>query len=225
MPCSCCAFLDTAERQFTKKKAASEIARYRKKGPRPTTRLLRDGLVKAGSVQGTVLDIGGGIGALTFELLDRGVTRALIVDASPAYLAAASDEATRRGCAGATSVVPGDFVTLSEELASADLVTLDRVVCCYPTYQPLLHKAVQHAARRFAYSYPRNRWFVRLWVRIDNALRRWRSNPFRTFVHPPSEMQRIVEAAGFRLANRRCTLTWSADVFVKTSATPIRDRG
>jgi SAM-dependent methyltransferase len=217
MPCSRCAFLDTAEQQFTEKKAASEIARYRTKGPGPTTRLLRDGLVNAGSVEGTVLDIGGGVGALSFELLDRGVEHAVIVDASRAYLAAASDEADRRGRASATSTLPGDFVALSGQVPSADLVTLDRVVCCYQMYEPLLVEASQHAVRRFAYSYPRNRWFVRLWVRIDNALRRWRSNPFRTFVHPPCEMQRIVEAAGFRLASRRCTSVWSADVFVKAA--------
>jgi SAM-dependent methyltransferase len=224
MPCSCCAFLNATERQFSQKKAESEIARYREKGPGPTTRLLRDGLVNTGAVEGTVLDIGGGVGALSFELLDRGVTRAIIVDASPAYLAAASDEASRRGRAAVTSVVPGDFVTISEQLPAGDLVTLDRVVCCYPMYEPLLREALQHAGRRFAYSYPRDRWFVRFRVWLENTLRRWRSNPFRTFVHPPSEMQRIVEAAGFRLASRRDTLTWSADVFVKAAAAPIPDR-
>jgi SAM-dependent methyltransferase len=218
MPCFCCAFVADAEGMFTQKKAAVEITRYHQKGPRPTTRLLRDGLVNAGSVQGTVLDIGGGVGALSFELLDRGVTHAVIVDASQAYFAAASEEAARRGRAGATSVVAGDFVALSGQLPSADLVTLDRVVCCYPMYEPLLAEALRHAARRFAYSYPRDRWSVRLWVRIDNALRRWRSNPFRTFVHPPSEMQRIIEAAGFTLSSRRRTPAWAADVFVKGSA-------
>jgi SAM-dependent methyltransferase len=217
MPCSCRTFIDGAEGMFTHKKAVAEIAHYRRKGPRPTTRLLRDGLVKAGYVEGTVLDIGGGVGALSFELLSRGLTRAVIVDASRAYLAAASDEAHERGRAGAISIVRGDFVALSEQLPPADLVTLDRVVCCYPQYEPLLKEALQHAVRRFAYSYPRNRWFVRFSVRIENALRRWWSNPFRTFVHPPDEMERIVEAAGFRLASRRCTPAWSADVFVKGS--------
>ena len=123
-----------------------------------------------------------------------------------------------------TSVVPGDFVMISDQLPPGDLVTLDRVVCCYPMYEPLLREALQHAIRRFAYSYPRDRWFVRFRVWLENTLRWWRSNPFRTFVHPPSEMQRIVEAAGFRLANRRYTLTWSADVFVKAAAAAIPNR-
>jgi magnesium-protoporphyrin O-methyltransferase len=217
MPCSCCGFSDTAEQQFTPKKAASEIARYRKKGPGPTTRLLRDGLVSAGSIAGTVLDVGGGVGALSFELLDRGAQGAVIVDASSAYLAVAAEEAGRRGRSGETQVVAGDFVAISRQLPTAALVTLDRVVCCYPEYEALLQRAVEHAERQFAYSYPRGRWYVRRAVWLENALRRWRGNPFRTFVHSPAAMQRIVEAAGFKLANRRCTLTWSADVFVRSS--------
>jgi 2-polyprenyl-3-methyl-5-hydroxy-6-metoxy-1,4-benzoquinol methylase len=44
-----------------------------------------------------VLDIGGGLGILSLELLDAGFSRAVVVDASSAYLAAASEEATRRG--------------------------------------------------------------------------------------------------------------------------------
>ena len=50
---------------------------------------------------------------------------------------------------------------------------------------------------------------------VENAMRRRRSNPFRTFVHSPLDMNRIIERAGFELASRRCTLMWSADVFVK----------
>ena len=50
---------------------------------------------------------------------------------------------------------------------------------------------------------------------LENALRQWRGNPFRTFVHPPSDMMRIIEDAGFRLASRGRTPAWSCDVFVK----------
>jgi len=215
MACACCAFPDTAERQFTRQKAAAEMTRYRRKGPGPTTRLLRDGLVRAGLIEGTLLDVGGGVGALSFELLDRGVARAVIVDASPAYLAVASEEAVRRGRSTTTEFVRGDFVRASDQLTPADVVTLDRVVCCYPFYEPLLEQALRHAKRGFAVSYPRDRWYVSIGVWFENAVRKRRANPFRTFVHSPPAMQRMIEGAGFELASRRCTLTWSADVFVK----------
>jgi hypothetical protein len=37
-------------------------------------------------------------------------------------------------------------------LPVATIVTLDRVVCCYPLYDQLLSQAVRHADRGFAFS-------------------------------------------------------------------------
>jgi hypothetical protein len=217
MACSCCAFGNTADEHFNADKVAKELARYRRKGPGPTTRLLRDGIASAGAGQGTVLDIGGGLGILSLDLLDAGLSRAVVVDASSAYLAAASEEAIRRGRSGLTAFVHGDFLAVAAELAPATVVTLDRVVCCYPSYEPLLSTALELARTAFAISYPRDRWFVRAGMWLENAMRRRRGNPFRTFVHPPSEMMRIIEGSGFTLARRERTPAWSADVFVKSS--------
>ena len=109
----------------------------------------------------------------------------------------------------------GDFIRVSDQLTSADVVTLDRVVCCYPFYEPLLEQALQHAERGFAFSYPRDRWYVRINVWFENALRRWRTNPFRMFVHSPSLMEILVKRAGFELVSRHRTLMSSAVVFRK----------
>ena len=94
---SCCSgSCSGIARQFDAKAAAGNLRRYQQKGPDQTTRLLREFVVQAG-VGDTVLDIGAGIGALSFELLARGVRSATAVDAAPAYLAAARSEAERRG--------------------------------------------------------------------------------------------------------------------------------
>src|SRR5688572_14465091 len=145
MVCSCCDFRDAANRQFTAEKAARELQAYRKGRLGPTTRLLRDGVVDLGLNQGSLLDIGGGVGALTFELLKRGMTKAVVADASPAYVAAAREEAQRRGQIESATIVHGDMLALAEQLPAADLVTLDRVVCCYPAYEPMLEEAARHA--------------------------------------------------------------------------------
>lgn len=217
---ACCGgFDDAVEGHFTEKRAAKELRRYRAQGAGVTTKLLRDGLAAAGLVKGTLLDVGTGVGALTFELLDRGMTSAVAVDASRAYLAAATAEATRRGQSDSTVFVHGDFVTLSAGLAIADTVTLDRVVCCYPSYQSLLEHALQHAGRTIALSYPRDRWFVRWVARAENAARRVAANPFRTFIHPVSQMQEVVGAAGFELVSRGQTRTWAADVYARRTPT------
>ena len=71
MSACCSAFECAADQHFNGRKAAEELKRYRTKGPGPTTRLLQQGLEQAGTLSGTLLDIGSGIGSLTFGLLER----------------------------------------------------------------------------------------------------------------------------------------------------------
>ena len=212
---TCCAIFDeTVDQQFTRKKAQQELQRYRQKGPGPTARLLLEGLTKAGVIKGALLDVGAGVGALTFELLDRGIARAIIVEASAAYAAAAGDESVRRGRTAHVELTRGDFVQVETTLPTAQVVTLDRVVCCYPSYEPLLSEALRHTERALALSYPRDRWYVRGVMRLDNALRS-RRNKFKTFVHPETRIWDLITRAGFDLVFRKHTFVWSADVFVR----------
>jgi hypothetical protein len=214
---TCCGFGGTAAQHFNSEKVEKELRKYRRYGPGVTTRKLRDGLVAAGLTRGTVLDVGGGPGALSLALLDAGMERAIVVDASSAYLAAASVEATRRERSSSNQFVHDDFLTVASDLGAATVVTLDRVVCCYPAYRQLLERSLERAERGLALSYPRDRWYVRFGMWCENALRRRRGNPFRTFVHPPAELQRTIVAAGFTLASRAQTMTWAADVFVRNT--------
>jgi magnesium-protoporphyrin O-methyltransferase len=177
--------------------------------------LLQEGIARAGALKGTLLDIGSGVGSLTFGLLERGVTRAVAVDASSAYNGVARQEAERLGRADAVQFVHGDFVTVATELPLATLVTLDRVVCCYPSYAPLLEAVLRHTDRCLALSYPRDVWYVRLGVKLENLQRRLAKNPFRTFVHPAVRMEQMIRAAGFALSSRRETWMWSVDVYTR----------
>jgi hypothetical protein len=205
-----------AERQFSAKRATQDLARYRAKGPGATTRLLLAGLAKAGPPRGPLLDIGSGVGALTFELLDQGMTSAVGVDLSEAYVAAAAQEAARRGRSSSTRFVQADFLDVVGQLPTADVVMLDRVVCCYPDCEGLLDVSLRRAGRYCGISYPRDLWYVRTWVAIQNVGRRLRGNPFRTFVHSPSVMEDVIRRAGFSLLSRGCTPTWCADVYRRT---------
>jgi SAM-dependent methyltransferase len=216
---ACCSIYgDVAGRQFDGKIASRDLDSYRKKGLGPTARLLRDLLADAGGVDGILLDVGSGIGGLTFELLERGVTHAIAVDASAAYLAAAAQEATRRDRLRAIDLVQGDFLDVAPRIPTATLVTLDRVICCYPSYEALLNESLRHAERLFAFSYPRGVWYVHAAIAVENRLRWLKRNPFRAFVHPVDRMTGIVERAGFKLVARRKTWQWSADVWARSSA-------
>jgi magnesium-protoporphyrin O-methyltransferase len=213
MSCCCSSVGAAAERQFSEKRATKDLAKYRAKGPGPTARLLLAGIAKAGPPQGRLLDVGSGVGALTFELLERGLTEAVGVDLSSAYVAAASGEAARRGRTDAVRFVHGDFVLIASQVLAADLVTLDRVVCCYPEYERLLDESARHASRCVALSYPRDVWYVRIWVGLQNLGRQLCRNPFRTFVHSASAVEHVIRREGFELVSRSCTRTWCADVY------------
>jgi hypothetical protein len=75
MPACCSTFERSADQQFTETHAIAELNQYGTKGPGPTTRLLQDGIARAGVLTGTLLDIGSGVGSLTFGLLERGTLR------------------------------------------------------------------------------------------------------------------------------------------------------
>jgi len=215
MACSDCDFTNAAGQHFSVKKAVQQIDGYRRGKLGPTTRLLRDGLEHAGVIKGALLDIGAGVGTLTFELLQRGITSAVAVDASDAYLAAAKEEAARRQLSESISFIKDDFATSAAGLPNFDVVTLDRVVCCYADYKTILREAAKRARVALAISYPRPVWFVRLGNGWDNAVRRLRSNPFRTFIHPVADIQRMILDSGFEMKTRSQTVAWSAEIYTR----------
>jgi SAM-dependent methyltransferase len=212
MPSCCSTFGDVADEFFSEQRAARDLARYRRKGPGSTTRLMLESITAAGASKGVLLDVGAGVGSLTFELLERGVTQAIAIDASAAYIRAATEEAARRRRADALQFVHGDFLAAASQLPLANVVTLDRVVCCYPHYEPLLLEAANHATDWLALSYPRDMWLSRAAMSLENAQRRWKRSPFRTFVHSAAAMEQVVRQSGFDLVSRRRTWMWSIDV-------------
>jgi magnesium-protoporphyrin O-methyltransferase len=216
MPCACADVGGAAERQFSEKRATKDLAQYRTKGPGSTTRLLLAGLATAGPLHGRLLDIGSGVGVLTFELLERGLTSAVGVDLSSAHVAIAAQEASRRGRSDATRFVHGDFLDVAGQLPSADVVTLDRVVCCYPEYERFLEESLRHTGRIFALSYPLDLWYVRTWVGLQNVGRAITQNAFRSFIHPVSAMEHVIRREGFTLVDRHSTRTWRGDVYTRS---------
>lgn len=213
MACCYTSVSGATERQFSERRATEDLAQYRAKGVGATGRLILAGLAKTGPLRGQLVDVGSGIGALTFELLDRGLTSAVGVDLSSAYVAAAVSEAARRGRSAAAQFIHGNFVDVAERLPAGDVVTLDRVICCYPDVDLLLDASLRRTDRYLALSYPRDVWYVRTWVGIQNLGRRIARNPFRTFMHSAPAMETRIRRAGFELFNRTCTRTWCADVY------------
>ena len=163
MAMSCCS-CEGIERQFGSRVAERELRRFRRRGPIRSTRLLLSeitGMV-ARVPSATLLDIGGGIGAIHHVLLDAGVREATQVDISSEYLNAARREATARGHIDRVRFIRGDVVELGPTLPSADVVTLDRVICCYPDMERLVSCAAEKTRDLLGAVFPRDVWWVRL---------------------------------------------------------------
>ena len=145
MPSGCqCEAID---RHFAAARAAEELATYARRGPTGTSRLILNALRELSSPIDTLLDIGAGIGVLHHELIGTGTRSALHVEVASAYIDAAREESARRGHAERLRFVHGDFLALAPSISSADLVTLDRVVCCYAAFEPLIRLSAEKATR------------------------------------------------------------------------------
>src|SRR5262245_15521639 len=216
--CSGCTGYPAAERQFGSAVARHDLDRYRRKGPDATSRVLLHSVTSSLRRGDSLLDIGGGVGVLSFELLSCGLRHATLVDASPAYLDAARSEAERRGLTPQLSCVTGDVVHVDGSIDAADLVTMHRVVCCYPDWTALLGRATTLSGRLLALSYPRDKWYVHGWQGFANLWRRVRGDQVRRFTHPASAMEDYIAAAGFDRVSRRQTRVWCVDVYARRGA-------
>ena len=201
------------EAWFDKKVVARELSRYRKKGPRKTTRMLIDAAKSEGVEGMTLLDIGGGVGAIQHELLKAGAGSVVSVDASTAYVEAAEDEAKRQGHADRVHYLYGDFVNLASDIPEVDIVTLDRVICCYDNMEALVRLSSMRARKFYGLVYPRDAWWIKLANPVGNFCLWVSRNPFRIFVHPTEAVDAVVRSNGLERCFYRKTVIWQVVVY------------
>ena len=206
---------------FSTKDAENDLKRYREKGPDGTTRALIEA-IKAEGVEGrTLLDVGGGIGAIPLELLAARLARADAVDASEAYVAVAREEAARLGYAERTRHVLGRLSDVADAIEPADIVTLDRVVCCDPDLPGLLGTVTARARRVIGLVYPRLTWWNRIAGFVLDGFGRLTGDSTRWYRHSPAEIDALMGAAGFRRRDIDRTLIWHVVLYVRPSPEPI----
>lgn len=202
---------------FTAKAAEEGLRRYRRQGPDPSTRELIDALVAEGIAGATLLDLGGGVGVIPLELLARGAVSAFSIDASSAYVAVARAEAERRGIADRSFYREADFVAVSADVAPADVVTLDRMICCYGDMPALVGRALDHANRLIGLVYPRDAWWVRLVAGVMNVGSALLQRQLRWHIHSEDALDRLVLDAGFQRTLLRRGILWQVAIFVRSS--------
>lgn len=210
MPCNCCEITDKA---FSEAEARAELRNYRRRGPLKQTKLILEAIRSLGLKNAALLDIGGGIGAIHHELLRDVVRDATHVDASSAYLKEAKQEASHRGHSERVNFIHADFTDVADQLPEADIVTLDRVVCCYPDFRRLLKAAAEHSQRALAFTYPRETWYMRFGLRVINFFQGLRRDPFRVFLHPVAEMDELLKREGLKRVLLRRLFVWEMALY------------
>lgn len=201
---------------FDDRAARRELSDYRRRGARGTTARLLNAIRAEGVDGATVLDIGGGVGVIGAELLDAGALSLTDVDASRPYLAAARAEIGRRGHADRATFEHGDFVARAPEVAPADIVTLDRVLCCYEDWIALVDRSVERAKRLYGLVYPVDRWWMRLSVGIIRGASRLFGRPAPFAVHPDRAVDARIRAAGFAPILAERGIAWQAVLYRRT---------
>ena len=196
------------ESVFTGRFARRVARRYRKRGLTPAAERIVGFVTERGVRDATVLEIGGGVGEIQLELLERGAAHVTNLEISTNYEEEAARLLERSGMAGRVTRRLVDIARSPEQVDPADVVVLHRVVCCYPDPQRLLSTAASHSRRLLVYSHPADNPATRAAIWFENALRRLRGQAFRAYVHPPEAMVAAAEGGGLHPTYRHHSWGW-----------------
>lgn len=151
----------------------------------------------------TVLEIGGGVGQVLLELLKAGAGRGEVVELVPAYEEHARTLAAEAGVGDRASFRTADLVADPDARRPADVVVLNKVVCCTPDGVELAGLAASLTRRTLALSFPRDVVWSRAFFAGTNLFLRLARRRFRVFVHSPDALRAAIEAHGLTLASER----------------------
>lgn len=196
-----------ADQLFDAKSAQKELKTYRRKGPKKSTRRLLRFLEGYELADRSLLDIGGGIGSIQWYFHEQGGSRTLDVDASSGYISVARDYASEMHYDEAGFII-GDYNDVHDELDAFDYVALDKVVCCYPDFRKLLGNALGKTKRTLILSMPIGGIISSALSKVAEWYMRYKKNPFRSYVHDPSEVHLFIESHGFKLVNKGTSFPW-----------------
>ncbi len=210
----CCPYTQSASRFFSLF-ARRYRRRFEQKGFESAQKQLLDGIEQTGFKGVTVLEIGSGVGHLHQSLLERGAASATGIDLAPNMVAEARAWAEERGLGERTLYLEGDFMALADVITPANVTLLDKVVCCYPDADGLIHRSLQKTQRVYGLIYPRNRWFLRLGMSVLAFFLRLVRSDFRPYVHDPDQIERWITAEGFKKHYDNQTFIWLTQVYLK----------
>ncbi|MGB2952432.1 MAG: hypothetical protein WBB74_03430 [Gaiellaceae bacterium] len=211
---SCCA--QGYSKVFGERQARRDARRFRRKGLDGTGQRIVDELTARGIDGASLLEVGGGVGAIDIELLHAGADRAQIVELSHGYDVEAEKLTAEAGFQGRVERLVADFAETEADIDPADVVVMHRVVCCYPDPEALVGAATRHARRLLALTFPKDRWWTRLGFWVGNL---WYRNVhgFEAYIHPPATILGVARSSGLQPIHEHTGLFWQLAVFERNS--------
>ena len=211
-----CCRPDDYDKVFDEKHARSKARDYARKGLGGDSQRIVD-LVRGRLPAGySVLEIGGGIGEIQLELLKDGAARTLNVELATQYERVADEMIRDRGLADRVERRLGDFVREARTIPTADVVIMNRVVCCYPDLEALVGAAADHARHYMVMTFPVDRWWIRCGLAAANTFLAIRRSTFRGYAHATNAVISVAERRALRLSAHRRGLIWQLVALERT---------
>jgi len=224
--CSCCRNPRIeGTNSFFSRFSKSYAKKFRKKGLEKTQKFLLEG-VKIGLREKdrpgesplrdkTILDVGCGVGALHLTMLREGASRALGVDISEGMLEKARAFSSDMGLENQVEYLNADFVSLQEGpgAGKADVLLMDKVVCCYEDVEALMEKAMRQTGTVFALSHPRDRSVLKFAFRAQIFFARLFRFRFHPCWHSWPRVHGMLEQAGFKRVYSNRTFVWDVSAY------------
>ena len=193
--------------------ATKEAEAYRKAGRPKRIRTILNYLETRGIQGASIVDIGFGIGSTHLELLKLGAGQVIGFEIVEPYIRQAEKLAVESGFVTRVDYRLGDFTCDHSDIVSADIVILDRSVCCYPDMRGLVQPSADIAGRFYVLILPVENLVSRLVVCIANLVMWLRRTDFRVFIHPQTHIDRVLQKSGLHPIIQDRSGVWKAIIY------------
>jgi magnesium-protoporphyrin O-methyltransferase len=115
----------------------------------------------------------------------------------------------------------GDVVELAGDLPPVDIVTLDSVVCCYPYLPALLRAALTPRPRLVGMIYPRDVWWMLLYMRLYNLVHALRRRSVGYFAYRHRDVRALMSEAGYSEVHDGGSSPWRVVLYRATASAAL----
>ena len=196
--------------------------RYRRKGLSRSSRLLLDFIRQEGTDGRSVVDLGCGTGGFTIEVLKQGAQTAIGVDLSSNMIDSANKLAIANRFADRAKFQVANAATA--ELPASDIVVMDKVLCCYSDWKPLLGNAMNVSRTMIGFIVPRDEGIAkipfRVGIRIINYFSR-KKGSILFYLHPLKYVDETLRGSGFTHQKKKSSGFWLVFLYARAESNDL----